>query len=210
MARRTRKNTVAPFVAAFLAWIVPGAGHVYLGRTGRGVILFVTIAATFWAGVAIGGVMTVDRQNERWWFAAQMLTGVHGLIAWRRQSAVHEQYLAELSSDPEFRDESRKARNESQNANAEIQRRLFARHLAVRRQAYLDKYRSRDGLALVAPANTVARAYAGVAGLLNVMCVFDALMLGLMGRTGKPHPGKRKRSATPQRRPQDQRKPESP
>ena len=75
-------------VALVLAWLVPGTGHAYVGRPVRAIIIFATIGATFWAGVAMGGIMTVDRQNQRWWFAAEMLTGIHGLVGWRRQQAL--------------------------------------------------------------------------------------------------------------------------
>jgi hypothetical protein len=50
----------------------------------------------------------------------------------------------------------------------------------------LDERMKNAGVALVAPADTVARAYSGVAGLLNLMCIFDALMLSIMGVRGEP------------------------
>lgn len=132
----------------FLAWLVPGAGHVYAGRLTRGIIIFVMIGATFWTGVALGGVKTVDYQAERYWFFAQMVTGVHGLTGWQRQRGTQEK----IASDPV-------------------------------------KYAgpgSADNIALVAPVDTVARAYSGVAGLLNLLCIFDATMLAFLGSSGEP------------------------
>lgn len=179
MATRRKKNQAIPFVAAFLAWLVPGAGHVYLGRVTRGSVLFVTVSALFWAGIGVGGVATMDPKNERWWFIGQMLTGVHGLIGWQRQRAMHGAYLEELAQDERFLEEQ--------------QQHPYPRRL---RQDYLDQYMARDGVALAAPTDTVARAYAGVAGLLNLMCVFDVLMLSLMGKHGEPKPdgGKKRKS----------------
>ncbi|MCG3137345.1 MAG: hypothetical protein HJJLKODD_01189 [Phycisphaerae bacterium] len=46
-------------VAVLLAWLIPGLGHIYLGQRLRGMILLVTITLTFWTGVAIGGVKSV-------------------------------------------------------------------------------------------------------------------------------------------------------
>ena len=43
-----------------------------------------------------------------------------------------------------------------------------------------------EGLSLSYPSDTVARAYAGVAGMLNLMCIFDAVMLATMGSAGEP------------------------
>ncbi len=189
MPKQTIKNKVVPLVATFLAWLVPGAGHVYLGKVRRGVILFVTISATFWAGIAVGGVMTLDPQNERWWFVAQMFTGVHGLVGWRRQDAAHEAYLAELRDDSKFRSETEMLRDELLSVRSGARRRMLLERLAAHRRVYLDAYQARDGVALVAPGDTIARAYAGVAGLLNLICVFDAMMLALMGKVGEPSSG---------------------
>jgi uncharacterized protein DUF6677 len=65
------------------AWVLPGAGHVLAGYPKRGRIIFLTIALTFWGGVAIGGVRhTVDAQRQRLWFMAQICTGSHGIAAY--------------------------------------------------------------------------------------------------------------------------------
>ncbi len=62
-------------IAGFLAWIVPGLGHIYLGHRTRGLILLLTISGTFWTGVAIGGVRgTVDPKERSLWFIAQLCT----------------------------------------------------------------------------------------------------------------------------------------
>ena len=168
MAKKTKTAKRNPLFALVLAWIVPGAGHVYLGRTRRGIIIFVTIAATFWAGVAIGGIMTVDRQNQRWWFIAEMLTGVHGLVGQYR----HKQLMSRITE--EFEPQIEQAQ---------------AVEGPIGRRAFIDEKLAERQLALVAPVDTVALAYAGVAGLLNIMCIFDAFMLAMMGVVGEPKPG---------------------
>ena len=170
----TRPLWFVAFVAALLAWCVPGVGHIYLGRVRRGVILFIAIAAVFWAGVAVGGVMTVDSRYDRWWFYAQTLTGVHGLVGWYRQEQVYKD---------------------------------VARQLGVRRivpspggrpteeQMRIDDSLQSRGNALVNPTEGVARAYSGVAGLLNLLCIFDVVLLALMGQAAEP----RRRRNTPGR-----------
>ncbi|MEK6288585.1 MAG: DUF6677 family protein [Acidobacteriota bacterium] len=47
LARRT--------VAVLAAWLVPGAGHLVLGRRGRGVLFFVTIVGAFILGLSLNG-----------------------------------------------------------------------------------------------------------------------------------------------------------
>ncbi len=61
MAVDDKKSVPLPIVAVLLAWLIPGAGHFYLGRRVRGIIIFLVIAVTFWAGIAMGGAMTVDK-----------------------------------------------------------------------------------------------------------------------------------------------------
>ena len=39
--------------ACLLAWVLPGAGHFYLGRRGKGLLFFGTIGALFLLGVAM-------------------------------------------------------------------------------------------------------------------------------------------------------------
>lgn len=83
MASENTDSLLRGPVAGFLSWIVPGLGHIFLGERARGLVLLVTITATFWAGVAVGGVRnTVDPKGERkLWFAAQVCTGGHVLAA---------------------------------------------------------------------------------------------------------------------------------
>jgi len=167
---KSRKSTseapsgVTVFLAGLLAWIVPGAGHVYLGRTLRGVILCVCINGLFWTGVLIGGVFTVEPMQHRWWFAGQMCTGASGLAGWYRQRHVRRNIITDLRRDGIDAGQSRKAYT----------------------QVLIEK-----GLSLDFPAASVARAYSGVAGMLNIMVVFDAVMLAAMGRLGEPPPPKR-------------------
>ncbi|MHC4986641.1 MAG: DUF6677 family protein [Planctomycetota bacterium] len=161
----SRRRSFRPnfLLAAALAWLIPGAGHIYLGRVKRGIIIFVTIGATFWAGVAMGGVLTCDARYERWWFAAEMLSGAHGIAGWARQSRVYAETDRQVGSAPRSRD-----------IRPDEHRMMVDEILAQR------------GVALVYPVDIVARAYAGIAGLLNLLCVFDAATLAMMGVTGEP------------------------
>lgn len=44
-----------PPLAAFLAWLVPGLGHFYQGRFAKGVLFMVCILGTFFYGLYLGG-----------------------------------------------------------------------------------------------------------------------------------------------------------
>ena len=74
-------------IAGVLAWVIPGAGHFFIGERGRGLIFMITIALTFWGGVAIGGVKnTVNPEERTLWFLGQACAGVHPFlaVAWSR------------------------------------------------------------------------------------------------------------------------------
>jgi hypothetical protein len=65
-----------------LAWLVPGLGHFLLGMRARGLVLFLTISAMFWAGVAIGGLpKVIDPVGNRNWFIGELCTGGNALLA---------------------------------------------------------------------------------------------------------------------------------
>lgn len=227
MNAERKEHGMPALVALVLAWLAPGAGHAYMGRPVQAVIIFVVVGATFWAGVAIGGVMTVDYESQRWWFLSEMFTGVHGLVAWRRQQARCDSLAEGISKGPmrevdrELKNRRKKLRGElgdlevqlaelnQQKRSAETaeekdgldkeirevqykrqQVREEIRFCGLRlrdlRREFIDQAVVDGGLALVAPTATVAYVYAGVAGLLNLMCMFDAVMLAVI-RANKEH-----------------------
>ena len=69
-------------VTGLLSWFLPGLGHVFVGQRNRGLIIMMTVAATFWGGIAVGGVrITVDSQRKKLWFFAQICAGAHAVVA---------------------------------------------------------------------------------------------------------------------------------
>lgn len=74
--------------AGILAWILPGAGHFYLGQRGMAAVFFIAISFPYWTGLAVGGVMNsvnpreekprdwgVQPRGNKWLFLAEMCTG---------------------------------------------------------------------------------------------------------------------------------------
>jgi TM2 domain-containing membrane protein YozV len=53
----------SPLLTALVAWLVPGAGHLLLGRRGRGAIIFATVLVTFLIGILMHGSMFVPGGN---------------------------------------------------------------------------------------------------------------------------------------------------
>jgi len=64
LARVQAKSPVAPVVVFFVAWLVPGAGHLLLRKWGRGVLLLVSIVAMFSIGIALQGKVYVPNTSE--------------------------------------------------------------------------------------------------------------------------------------------------
>lgn len=74
----------APFVACLLAWLVPGLGHLYLGRKGRAGVFFTVVVSLFALGVASGGAASLFEQRQPLTFLAtldNLATGPMDLIS---------------------------------------------------------------------------------------------------------------------------------
>ncbi len=161
MARKRSSQSVplSSSVAGLLAWILPGLGHWYLGHRVRGIILLAVISLTFWCGVAIGGVKsTVDPAQNRVWFLAQICAGGHTIVAtiWSKQLSPTV-YRCPLCDDL-----------------------LDEKPLAGRPCPSCDKplpsaeAAERTRLAFW-PQVDIAIVYTGIAGLLNLLVILDAI-----------------------------------
>jgi hypothetical protein len=69
-----------PRLAALLAWLWPGAGHLYQRRYGKGILFMVCILSTYFFGLALGAGQVVyaswDRVERRWQFPLQLGVGL--------------------------------------------------------------------------------------------------------------------------------------
>ncbi|MFN0012019.1 MAG: DUF6677 family protein [Phycisphaerales bacterium] len=62
-------------VAALLSVVFPGAGHAYLGYVHRAVLIGVGVLGLFFGGVLVGGIDSIDANEDRIWFIGQALVG---------------------------------------------------------------------------------------------------------------------------------------
>jgi hypothetical protein len=53
-----------PYLAAALAWLVPGLGHAYVRRWRRGLAFFLLIVASIWIGCALQGNLARPVPNQ--------------------------------------------------------------------------------------------------------------------------------------------------
>ena len=191
-------------LAGVLAWLIPGLGHFYIARKTRGLIIFATLTITFWIGVALGGTMTADKVYQPMWTYSQALIGSYGGFTYYRQDQVYKRLsvnprIVELVEgyDPEGFSEDENGSKKPQLRPVKIVAARGGRPDAL--QMEVDSILAEEKIALAYPTCTVAHAYAGVAGLLNLLCIFDVIMLCLMNA-----PGDDKKSTSPQNKPTDQ------
>lgn len=74
-----------PLLAGLLAWLVPGAGHLYQRRYGKGVLFMVTILSAYLFGFLIGGGHVVyaswEKNDRRYHYICQVGVGLPALPA---------------------------------------------------------------------------------------------------------------------------------
>ena len=84
-----------PWIAALLAWLVPGLGHIYQGRTGKGALFFVCVFGTFLFGLFLGRGKVVyaslpGQQPWRWQYYCQLGVGLPAMPALLQRRLVSE------------------------------------------------------------------------------------------------------------------------
>jgi hypothetical protein len=75
-----------PWLAALLAWLIPGLGHLYQGRTAKGLLFFICVMGTFVFGLWIGGSRVVYASSPgdepwRWQYYCQAGVGLPAMPA---------------------------------------------------------------------------------------------------------------------------------
>ncbi len=72
-------NLRDPYRAALLAWLWPGAGHIYQRRYGKAMVFMICVLSTFFIGLGLGRGRVVyasfDRADFRWQYVCQLGAG---------------------------------------------------------------------------------------------------------------------------------------
>lgn len=126
--------------AGVLAFLLPGAGHLYLGEKKRAIAIMVGVLSLFFGGILIGGVDVVDREEDFWWFLPQAAVGPIAFTV----DFVHQRHL-KLNDPPA-------------NETAEW---------------FIDNPPRR--IKSLGHLNEIGSLYATIAGMLNAICIIDAL-----------------------------------
>lgn len=96
-----------PNAAALIGWLVPGLGHIYQGRTGKGILLMVCILTTYFFGLWLGGGRVVYAswrpEDRRLPFICQAPIGVAAfpaLLQAYRVKSNHEPWFNGIMAPP--------------------------------------------------------------------------------------------------------------
>jgi len=157
-----------PSLAALLAWLWPGAGHLYQRRYGKGWLFMICILTTWFFGLALGEGRVVyaswNQLDRRWQFPLQLGVGLPAAPAILQSMRVRrgaEPILGGLMAPPrQFEDPQHRIHNE-----------LAEWHYVLN---------SRFELGTL---------YTMVAGLLNILAIWDAYGGPVITEPARPERG---------------------
>ena len=183
-----------PVLAAFLAWLLPGLGHLYQGRTAKAILYFVCLMSTFAYGCYLGGsrelgwgrvVYYAWREDEtRLSYICQVGIGLPALPALVQANRARHQQDGEgvpmwggfmappLAKVP--------AVEESVSRNDVETRRSLEAERHQRHQFTVDELNLK-----LANYFELGTLYTMVAGLLNILVIYDAYSGPVLPDTGK-------------------------
>jgi TM2 domain-containing membrane protein YozV len=58
------RSAAAPVVGCVLAWLLPGLGHLYLGKKGRAAVFFLVVAVMFGLGIMSDGAESLVEEHQ--------------------------------------------------------------------------------------------------------------------------------------------------
>lgn len=146
-------------LALVLAWVVPGLGHMVIGQKARGVVFFVTIHLLFAAGMLIGGIRAINPPEQPIWTYTQMLTGWPMLVADR----LADHAAAEQPNLEKTYDEHRTPVNDDSRVSERID---YAK----------EEFAKYPQLTYHPKVQDIGAVYCGIAGMLNLLVLFDVLL----------------------------------
>ncbi|MCL2639895.1 MAG: hypothetical protein FWD53_03525 [Phycisphaerales bacterium] len=187
---------VGGYMALVLAWLVPGLGHLVLGEKARGLIFAATIHGLFAAGMLIAGVRAINPPEQQIWTYTQYLAGWPMLVA----SPVERRYMAESALlIKRLQEQGRLEMPDGQvlmrppvDDDSQIPDRIRFGKAAIKLYPLLANHPKIQDIGAV---------YCGIAGMLNLLVMFDVL-LRITGSTREKPEQKPEASPPPSQKPE--------
>ena len=147
------------YLAIMLAWAVPGLGHIIIGQRKRGLICLLAIHGLFAGGMLLGGIRAISPPEQPIWTYTQFLTGWPMLVASRIERT------AELESKPLMDQYFNNRPSEADNTKIP-ERRAYGSDFIAKHPEFSYHPKVQD----------VGSVYCGIAGMLNLLVMFDVLL----------------------------------
>jgi len=195
-------NLRDPLVAGVLAWLWPGAGHIYQGRYAKGMLFMVCILGAFLFGLFLGEGKVVyaswKKQDRRWQYICQAGVGLPAM------PALVQRYRVNSGSQPFFVTGYRNADSESLMEvleSAPLPGQFVVAEAPMtpplvspddRQQDQLAKWHQELGINF-----EMGTLYTVIAGLLNVLAIYDAYAGPIQASTEEEDDGKDKGDGSP-------------
>jgi TM2 domain-containing membrane protein YozV len=171
----------AGYLALILAWVVPGLGHFLLGQKGRGIVFALTIHGLFALGLLIAGAKAINPPEQAIWTYTQFLTGWPMLLANRIEKIKAAEY-------EKLYDQYRQQRPSDKDDSVREEREKYGREFMKEHPYFTNHPKIQD----------IGAVYCGIAGMLNLLVMFDVL-LRITGSTREvPDKKRRKNPPAPQ------------
>ncbi|KPK43210.1 MAG: hypothetical protein AMJ65_06445 [Phycisphaerae bacterium SG8_4] len=71
--RSTEGHILFLLIVGLLGWLVPGGGHLMLGKKAHAAVIFATIIMTLCTGLYIGSIGVINPVGAKPWYVAQVM-----------------------------------------------------------------------------------------------------------------------------------------
>lgn len=161
------------YVALVLAWLVPGLGHMLIGQKGRGLLFMICIHALFAAGMLMGGIRVINPPDQPIWTYTELMTGWPMLVA-RNVERASRVDLGDHSPNPQVRVDSPEYKGRLQ---IQFEQEAPAHETIEQKQARAIQFiKEHPNFAYDPKMQDLGSVYCGIAGMLNLLVIFDVLL----------------------------------
>ncbi len=160
--------SVVGYASLPLAWLVPGLGHIIIGERVRGAIFLVTIHLLFGLGLLFGGMRSIKPPEQPIWTYTQYLNGWPMLVANYYWQGFSRDFLpppngGKSAAEAEF---DRSAPPRPDITGDPKDRIKYTKE-------FIEKY---PAFAFHPKVHDMGAVYCGIAGMLNLLVMFDLLL----------------------------------
>lgn len=196
-ARSKDKRTALLLTVGLLSWLVPGAGFYVLKEKKRAIIVFVTIALTFCTGLYIGSIAVVNPRTSKLAYVAQIMNSpivatLGHVTRGRLLLSIDLEYQSDLDNGVISKDLRQQFKDNnislSQDAAISTRQRSYKWLITGNKRSYIvkkeyDELNIYTDYPVYGKPNEVGQIYTSISGLLNLLCIVNAVYLAHQRRT---------------------------